>query len=194
VAKKQAALTSFYLFAWRCGALDTRQGADAQVAEDRKVGSAGSLAQEDRRLLRRGISRLAADGQTMEAAAIALLIATGASVEALASFAPQDIGTVTDTDDGVHMIIALRTSRDDIVVFPMPAPADDLLRTLCRERMVEEPIFRRDDGEPVDIGWVSTALAHAAVAGGIPERRATQLNPGMIRAATPDGCAVGGYA
>ncbi|MGW0807797.1 hypothetical protein [Nonomuraea sp. NPDC002799] len=167
VARRRAAVSSFYAFAWNGGAVrsphDTR-----------------SLTMDERRLLRRGVAHLAADGRQAEALAVALLEATGTSVGALAALTPESVHAVGDQ----AAVITLRDHRGDLVAFPAPPPVVPLLRTLCRSRSAGEPLIRRDDGRIVDLEWAGDALADAALAAGIPQRRAKLLHPGLLRAAT----------
>ncbi|MEV4805483.1 hypothetical protein AB0K18_36265 [Nonomuraea sp. NPDC049421] len=167
VSRKRAMLSAFYTFAWRSGAV--------------RPGPVPALTPGDRRLLRKGIARLAADGRPAEAAAVALLDATGAPVAALAGITLQDLRGVTA---GEPAIVTVPDGRGDLVAFPIPAPARPLLRTLSSSRTPGEPLIRQDDGHPVDARWVKAALTEAALAGGIPRRRAELLDPHMMRAPT----------
>ncbi|MGN9841403.1 hypothetical protein ACTMTI_25075 [Nonomuraea sp. H19] len=173
VAKKRAVLSSFYAFAGRCGVVRHDRLAASQAAKNGRA-----LTREERRLLRQGIARLAAEGRPAEAAAVALLDATGTSSEALAGLTAQDLHIV----GGWPAIITVHHDRDDIVAFPVPALARPLLRTLCSSRPAGEPLIRRADGHPVDLEWLRAALTDAALAGGIPERRAKLLHPHLMRA------------
>lgn len=197
VARRRAVLDAFYAYAWRCGALRAGcQTGTAGTAGGREVpcdpscdgsrdgGAAEWITREERRLLRRGVARLATGGLAAQAAAVALLDATGADVDALAALTPQDLCAVADGAGGDNTVVVLRTGRDDIAAFPVPAPARPLLRTLCRDRAATEPLLRRDDGEPADLGWFGAALIRAALAGGMPEERASRLHPRMLRAVT----------
>ncbi|WP_101790702.1 hypothetical protein [Nonomuraea indica] len=197
VARRRAVLDAFYAYAWRCGALRAGcQTGTAGTAGGREVpcdppcdgsrdgGAAEGITREERRLLRRGVARLATGGLAAQAAAVALLDATGADVDALATLTPQDLCAVADGAGGDNTVVVLRTGRDDIAAFPVPAPARPLLRTLCRDRAATEPLLRRDDGEPADLGWFGAALIRAALAGGMPEERASRLHPRMLRAVT----------
>ncbi|WP_461146141.1 hypothetical protein, partial [Salinifilum aidingensis] len=78
VARKRKTLSSFYAFAWRFGAVRHNHPQEARAAADMRA-----LTREERRLLRRGVARLAADGRPAEAAAVALLDGTGGSASAL---------------------------------------------------------------------------------------------------------------
>ncbi|MFD1935489.1 hypothetical protein ACFSKW_28855 [Nonomuraea mangrovi] len=167
VTRKRAILTSLYAFAWRSGALRTSQRA-AKAAEDSNSGTSGGFTRDERRLLRRGIARLAADGRSTEAAAVALLEATGACVDVLATVAPQDFRLVAD-GDREHLVIVIHTSHDDFVAYPVPSAVHSLVRALCHGRPAAEPILRRDNSKAIDQEWVSTALIQAAIAGGLPE-------------------------
>ncbi|MEO3791261.1 hypothetical protein ABGB14_13715 [Nonomuraea sp. B10E15] len=172
VNRRRGVLSSFYAFAWRSGA----------VRHDRVAGSGtGVLTREDRRLLRRGVARLAAGGRQAEAAAVALLDATGAAAGALAELTLQDLHPVAD---GECAIVTVHDSRGDIVAFPVPPPARPLLEALSSGRAAGEPLLRREDGRPVDVEWLRDALAEAAIAGGIPRQRAKLLHPYMLRAIT----------
>ncbi|SEH01244.1 Site-specific recombinase XerD [Nonomuraea solani] len=180
VSRKRAVLSSFYRFAWRHGLVqhDHAIGRQAPDARDGRL-----LTREDRRLLRRGIARLAAEGRNAEAAAVALLEATGAPVDALASLTPQDLRPVAAGDDG-PTLITVHDSRGDIVAFPIPPLARPLLRKLSAGRTAGELLISRGDGHPVDVQWLRRALTDAALAGGIPRQRAELLHPYMMRATT----------
>ncbi|MEV0390416.1 hypothetical protein [Nonomuraea sp. NPDC050643] len=178
VTRKRAVLSSFYQFAWRHGLVqhDHAIGHQPVDARDGRL-----LTRQDRRLLRRGIARLAADGQYAAATAVALLEATGAPVDALASLTPQDLRA--DDADG-PVLITVHDSRGDIVAFPVPPLARPLLRALSEGRTAGELLISRGDGHPVDVQWLRRALTDAALAGGIPRQRAELLHPYMMRATT----------
>ncbi|TDC04231.1 hypothetical protein E1267_23445 [Nonomuraea longispora] len=172
VNRRRGVLSSFYAFAWRSGS----------VRHDRVAApGTGVLTREDRRLLRQGVARLAAGGRHAEAAAVALLDATGAAADALAELTFQDLHPVAGDD---LAIVTVHDSRGDIVAFPVPPPARPLLEALSSDRGPGEPLLRRDDGRPVDVEWLRDALAEAALAGGIPRQRAKLLHPYMLRAIT----------
>lgn len=171
VARKRAVLSSFYTFAWRSGA----------VRHDLEIGDVGTLTRQDRRLLRQGIARLAADGRPAEAVAIALLDATGAPADALAGLTLQDLRAVIA---GEPAIVTVDDGRGHLVAFPIPPVARPLLTALSSTRTAGEPLIRRADGRPVDVRWLRAALTDAALAGGIPRRRAESLDPHMMRATT----------
>ncbi|WP_143043958.1 hypothetical protein [Nonomuraea jiangxiensis] len=139
---------------------------------------------EERRLLRQGVGRLAAEGRSVEAAAVALLEATGASAATLARLTAQDIHAGAEGGDGRPGIIVLRDAQDGVVAFPLTARIRSLLRQLCSSRPAGESLIRRDDGDPVDGAWLGRVLREAAQAGGIPERRAEALHPQLLRATT----------
>ncbi|TMS00540.1 tyrosine-type recombinase/integrase [Nonomuraea basaltis] len=181
VARKRAVLLSFYAFAWRHGVVRHNPTSSPPAAKAR---DARSLPREERRLIRQGIARLAAEGRTAEAAAVALLEATGASVDALAGLTSQDIHTVAGRDGGQPAVITVHHGRHDIAAFPIPPLARPPLRILCASRPAGEPLLRRPDGRPVDLEWLRAALTDAALAGGIPEQRARQLHPHLLRATT----------
>ncbi|WP_043635159.1 site-specific integrase [Nonomuraea candida] len=178
VARKRAVLSSFYTFAWRSGVVRHDRTPVSRPAPAR---DARTLTREDRRLLRLGIARLAAEGRPAEAAAVALLDATGAPATALAGLTLQDLRAVTA---GEPAIVTVHDGRGDLVAFPVPPPARPLLRTLSAMRTAGEPLIRRADGRPVDVPWLRAALTAAALAGGIPRRRAELLDPHMMRATT----------
>ncbi|MEV0521257.1 hypothetical protein [Nonomuraea sp. NPDC050405] len=187
VARKRAVLTSFYVFAWRCGATRPGRPPAAGAADGRAGNGAAALTRDERRLLRRGIERLAGEGRAAEAAALALLDATGAPVEALAGVTAQDLRTVAGVGGGdggeQAAVVVVRAGRDDRTAFPLPPLACRLLRELHPGRSGAEPLLRRDDDEPVDSAWLGAALTSAALAGGIPRRRAARLDPRMMLAA-----------
>ncbi|MET7467039.1 hypothetical protein, partial [Nonomuraea sp. NPDC005501] len=110
--------------------------------------------------------------------------ATGAPVEALAGVTAQDLRTVAGVEGGERAaVVVVRAGRDDLAAFPLPPLACRLLRELYPGRSGAEPLLRRDDDEPVDSAWLSAALTSAALAGGIPRRRAAALHPRMMLAA-----------
>lgn len=167
VSRKRAMLSAFYTFAWQRGAV--------------RPGPIPALTPGDRRLLRKGVARLAAEGKPAEAAAVALLDATGAPVSSLAGITLQDLRAVTA---GEPAIVTVPDGRGDLVAFPVPPVARPLLRTLSSSRTPGEPLIRQQDGHPVDVQWVKAALTEAALAGGIPRRRAEALDPYMMQAPT----------
>ncbi|MEV4172597.1 hypothetical protein [Nonomuraea sp. NPDC049709] len=171
VARKRAVLSSFYTHAWRSGA----------VRHDSVPGETRTLTREDRRQLRRGIARLAADGRPAEAAAVALLEATGATADALAGLTLQDLRAV---NAGEPAIVTVHDGRGDLVAFPVPEPVRPLLRALSSARTPGEPLLRRADGQAVDVRWLRAALTDAALAGGMPRARAELLDPYLMRATT----------
>ncbi|WP_090770686.1 hypothetical protein [Nonomuraea maritima] len=170
VNRRRAVLSSFYAHAWRTGA----------VSHAVHAGSAGGpLTREERRLLRRGVARLAADGRTPEAVAVALLEATGASVTALAELTARDLRGYAG---GGPAVVTVRDGNGHPVAFPVPAPVRPLLRELSDTRMPGEPLI--GPGRPADARWLAAALVAAAVAGGVPRPRAEVLHPGVLRATT----------
>ncbi|WP_344887488.1 hypothetical protein [Nonomuraea antimicrobica] len=171
VSRKRAVLSSFYTFAWRSGA----------VRHDLTDPGPAALTRKERLLLRRGIARLAADGRAAEAAAVALLDATGAPPASLAGLTLQDLRAVVD---GEPAIVTVHNSRGDLVAFPIPPLARPLLVERYGAGTAGEPLIRRPDGQPVDARWLGAALTQAALAGGLPRRRAELLDPQMLRAAT----------
>ncbi|MDP4506802.1 tyrosine-type recombinase/integrase [Nonomuraea turcica] len=182
VARKRSVLLSFYTFAWQCGVVRHNQVPGQQVARNRRGAGTRTLTRDERRQLRQGIARLAADGRTAEAAAVALLELTGAAVDALAGLTRQDVHSVAGGSRPA--VITVHHGRDDVVAFPVSPLARPLLRVLCASRPAGEPLIRRSDGRPVDLDWLRGALADAALAGGVPEQRARDLHPHMLRAAT----------
>ncbi|MEU0572763.1 hypothetical protein ABZ297_46185, partial [Nonomuraea sp. NPDC005983] len=158
--------------------------ADPRPSTLSRTGGPRALTREERRLLRQGIARLAFDGRPAEAAAVALLDGTGASVGALAGLTARDIRTVAEADGTEHAIVTFHDTRGDVVALPVPLLARQLLRSLSRGRSAGEPLITRDDGRPADREWLGGALTDAALAGGIPERRAKLLHPYMLRATT----------
>lgn len=167
VSRKRAMLSAFYTFAWQRGAV--------------RPGPIPALTPGDRRLLRKGVARLAAEGKPAEAVAVALLDATGAPVSSLAGITLQDLRAVTA---GEPAIVTVADGRGDLVAFPVPPVARPLLRTLSSSRTPGEPLIKQEDGHPVDVRWVKEALTEAALAGGIPRRRAEALDPHMMQAPT----------
>ncbi|MFK4039931.1 hypothetical protein ACI2LC_29380 [Nonomuraea wenchangensis] len=182
VSRKRAALMSFYAYAWRCGVVRHNQVAGATPATPARSGNGHAVTPEERRLLREGVARLAADGRTTEAAAVALLELTGAAVEALAGLTRQDVRTVPDGTAGQPAVVTVNHGRDDVAAFLVTPLARPLLRVLCASRPAGEPLIRRPDGRALDTAWLGTALTAAARAGGVPEHRARLLTPAMLRA------------
>lgn len=176
VARKRAVLSSFYTFAWRTGAARHEWPPRTDATRDPRL-----LSKDDRRRLREGAARLAAGGRTAEAVAVALLDATGATADALAGLTLQDLRAVAS---GEPAIVTMHDARGDLVAFPIPTPARPLLCDLSSERKAGEPLLTRADGRPVDVRWLRNALTDAALAGGIPRRRAELLDPHMLRATT----------
>ncbi|MEU6791412.1 hypothetical protein ABZ907_06930 [Nonomuraea wenchangensis] len=182
VNRKRATLLSFYTYAWRCGVVRHNQVAGATPAKPARPGREHAVTPEERRLLREGVARLAADGRTTEAAAVALLELTGAAVEALAGLTRQDVRTVPDGTAGQPAVVTVNHGRDDVAAFLVTPLARPLLRVLCASRPPGEPLIRRPDGRALDAAWLGTALTAAARAGGVPEHRARLLTPAMLRA------------
>ncbi|NUW33325.1 hypothetical protein HTZ77_18095 [Nonomuraea sp. SMC257] len=178
VARRRAALTSLYHFAWESG---SHEGEATSVPAG-DAGRPAGLTRVERRSLRRGIARLAAEGHVAEAAAVALLDATGAPAEAVAGASAQDFRTVADGHGGEHVVMVVHAGCH-VAAFVLPPLARRLLRELGGgRRTAPEPIFGRY-GEPAAAGWVGDALTRAALAGGISRRRAAQLRPEMLRTA-----------
>ena len=170
VAGRRATLASFYAYAERCGA----------IRAQRVTNSASRLTREERRLLRQGIARLAGDGRRAEALAVALLEATGASVDALAALSDRAVHVLPGADPLI--VIVLRDERDCRVAYPISPQVRLLLRAECDGRSGGEPLIRRPDGGEVDVSWVTAALTDAARAGGLPRQRAELLHPHLLRA------------
>ncbi|HEX4817592.1 MAG TPA: hypothetical protein VFV66_33030 [Nonomuraea sp.] len=181
VARKRATLLSFYTFAWRCGVVRHNLVPGPRATTVRRTDSEHTVTRDERRLLRQGVTRLAADGRTAEAVAVALLESTGASADALAVLTRQDIHGVPDDGGSEPVVITLHQGRDALTAFRLPPAARPLLRHLCAIRPAGEPLIRRPDGRPVDFDWLRCALTDAALAGGIPEPRARLLHPHMLR-------------
>ncbi|WP_188193210.1 hypothetical protein [Nonomuraea sp. SYSU D8015] len=184
VARKRSALLSFYAFAWQCGVVRHNPVPGPRGVRVRRADAARTLTREERRLLRQGVARLAADGRTAEATAVALLESTGASADALAGLTRQNVHGVPDGTGSQPVVVTLYRGRDDVAAFRVPPLVRPLLRLLCASRPAGEPLIRRPDGRPLDQDWLKGALADAALAGGIPEHRARHLHPNMLRAAT----------
>ncbi|MCK2219056.1 hypothetical protein MF672_035465 [Actinomadura sp. ATCC 31491] len=182
VSRKRAALLSFYSFAWRCGVVRHNQVAGPRITRARRPGTARTLGADERRLLRKGVARLHADGRTTEAAAVALLELTGAAVEALAGLTRQDVRSVPDGPTSQPVVVTVNHGRDDVTAFLVSPLVRPLLRILCTSRPLGEPLLRRPDGRALDAGWLGSALTEAALAGGVPEERARLLTPAMLRA------------
>ncbi|SEN75358.1 hypothetical protein [Nonomuraea pusilla] len=180
VARKRTTLLAFYAYAWRWGLVRQNRGHGHHQA--RPAPRPDTVTREERRMLRRGVARLAADGRPAEAAAVALLEGTGAPAAALAALTIENIKTVPDGHGGEQTLIAFHDGRGDLVAFPVPPPARPLLHALRYGRPAGEPLIRRDDGRPVDLEWLSSALTRAALAGGVPEERARALDPHLMRA------------
>lgn len=172
VVRRRAVLASFYAFACRYGAIRPR----------RDVTGTPPPTPAERRLLRTGVTRLADDGRWAEALAVALLEATGTSVEALAALTAHDVHPLAG--DGRPTLITLRGGRDDIVAFPVSPEVCRLLRVLCGSRAAGEPLISRGDGRCVDVEWIGAALTDAALAAGLRRQRAELLRPHLMRAIT----------
>ncbi|GAA2278037.1 hypothetical protein GCM10010149_21890 [Nonomuraea roseoviolacea subsp. roseoviolacea] len=179
VSRRRAALTSLYHFAWENGPGPVGHDGAAE-AEVGPAGNRAALTRDERRALRRGIARLADEGHVAEAAAVALLDATGAPAEAVAGASAQDFRTVADGHGGEHVVMVVHTGCR-VAAFVLPPLARRLLRELGGgRRSAPEPVFGRY-GEPAGAAWVGAALTRAALAGGIAERRAALLRPEMLR-------------
>jgi hypothetical protein len=182
VTRKRNALSAFYAFAWQSGAVRDNRATGTPAAQD--ASGLRAITREERRLLRRGVAHLAADGRSAEAAAVALLDGTGAAPGALARLTLQDTRTLPAGSEADPVIVTLPDRRGDLVAFPIPALARPLLRRLSVGLSATDPLLRQDDGQPADSEWITVALTHAALAGGIPEGRARLLRPHMLRATT----------
>ncbi|MEV0353311.1 hypothetical protein AB0H88_46815 [Nonomuraea sp. NPDC050680] len=172
VIRRRATLASFYAFARLSGADRSHRG----------LTGTPPLTPAERRLLRTGAGRLADEGRWAEALAVALLEATGASVEALAALTAHDVRPSAPADR--LTLITLRDGRDGIVAFPVSPEVRHLLRALCASRAPGEPLIRRDDGRSVDLEWIGAALTDAALAAGVRGQRAQLLHPHLLRART----------
>ncbi|MEV0198290.1 hypothetical protein [Nonomuraea sp. NPDC050691] len=181
VSRRHAALTSLYHFAWEAGSIRAGHDDHTRAAPAPTTSGTVTLTRDERRSLRLGVAKLAAEGHTAEAAAVALLDATGAPAEAVAGVTRQDLRVVADGHGGQHVVIVLHPGHDDAAAFVLPPLTCRLLRALCGERAATEPIFGRNGGPGA--GWFRAALARVALAGGIPEQRAAQLVPRMLRTA-----------
>ncbi|MEV0237886.1 hypothetical protein [Nonomuraea sp. NPDC050786] len=173
VTARGRVLSSFYRFAWSAGVL-------SQAATPPDITWPRAMTRDERRRLRHGASCLAADGRLTEAAAVALLEATGAGVDALASLTGRDLHAVGES----LVLITVRNSQRDVVTFPIPESVMPWLRVRSSLRSPEDLLIARHDGRPTDSEWLRRALVDAALAGGIPERRAKALCPPMLRAVT----------
>ncbi|MEV4225484.1 hypothetical protein [Nonomuraea sp. NPDC049725] len=172
VSGRRAVLASFHAFAEASGATRARRSADG----------APPLTPAERRLLRGGVARLAEDGRAAEALAVALLEATGASVDALAALTVHDIHALPG---GEHpLVLVLHGEPEGPVAYPIPPRARPLLRELCGGRAAGEPLITGPHGRDVDARWVTAALTDAALAAGLPRHRAELLHPGLLRAVT----------
>ncbi|MEO3872050.1 hypothetical protein ABGB18_24820 [Nonomuraea sp. B12E4] len=158
--------------------------AGPRIGLGRETDAVPAITPEERRLLREGIGRLAAEGRAAEAAAVALLEATGAAAATLARLTLQDIHAGGEGEDARPGIVVLRGQQNGAVAFPLGVRARSLLRQLCSDRSAGEPLIRRDDGDPVDNAWLGWVLTEAARAGGIPAPRAEALHPRLLRATT----------
>ncbi|MBN6056875.1 hypothetical protein JYK22_33415, partial [Nonomuraea sp. RK-328] len=181
VSRRHAVLTSLYHFAWEAGSIRAGHDDDTRPAPASAASGTATPTRDERRALRLGVAKLAAEGHTAEAAAVALLDATGAPAEAVAGVTRQDLRVVADGHGGEHVVIVVRVGHDD-AAFVLPPSACRLLRALCEGRAATERIFGRDGG-PAGAGWFRAALTRAALAGGIPEHRAAQVIPRILRAA-----------
>ncbi|QFY09959.1 hypothetical protein GBF35_27925 [Nonomuraea phyllanthi] len=170
-ARKHAVLSSFYAFAWQCGALAHHFTAGPE---------ARTLRRDERRLLRLGTARLADRGHLTQAVAAALLEATGATVEVLATLSSRNITIAGEKGASVPLLITMRDRHGDIVAFPIPAQVRPWLTTLLSTHRAGDLLFTRGNGQRVDRQWVRLALVDAALAGGIPKPRAELLRPHML--------------
>ncbi|MFI7643272.1 hypothetical protein [Nonomuraea sp. NPDC049400] len=172
-ARKYAVLSSFYSFAWRCGALSRH----LDVAPEGRT-----LRRDERRLLRRGVSQLADSGRIIQAVAVALLEATGATVEELAALTDHNLHAVGDGAANLPVLITVRGHQGDVVTFPIPAAVRTWLTALISHRRAGDPLLESEAGRRVDCEWLGRALIDAAIAGGIPRSRAELLRPDMLYA------------
>ncbi|GGO72310.1 hypothetical protein [Nonomuraea cavernae] len=183
VARRRATLASFHTYARLRGA--PAHGPAGEPAEPAEATRARRpLSREERRLLRQGVARLAADGRLATAAAVALLEGTGAPMGTLAGLTARGLRTVAEVDGTEHSVITFRNHGGDIVAVPVPRPARLLLDVLRRGRPAGELLITREDGQPADPAWIGAALIDAALAGGIPGERARRLHPHLLCAAT----------
>lgn len=180
VAKRRATLSSFYTYARLRGTL----GHDPGAAPIEAARARRPLSREERRMLRQGVARLAADGRLATAAAVALLEGTGAPMGTLAGLTARALRTVAEVDGTEHSVITFRNHGGDIVAVPVPRPARRLLDVLRLSRPAGELLITKDDGQPADREWIGAALVDAALAGGISRERAGQLHPHLLCAAT----------
>ncbi|MEV4357433.1 hypothetical protein [Nonomuraea sp. NPDC049625] len=180
VARKHRALSSFYWFAWSIGAIRQGDGGSMPADELRSP----TITREERRLLRHGASRLAADGRVAEAVAVALIEATGASVTTLASLTSEDLHAVGHGSDCPLVLVTMRDDRGDVVTFPVPTWVHPWLRALSSTRAAGDLLIKQGDGQPVSVDWLTAALQDAGSAGGILVSRAKLLHPRKLRAAT----------
>ncbi|WP_049573907.1 hypothetical protein [Nonomuraea sp. SBT364] len=176
VAGRRATLASFYAFAGQSGAMRRRS-----------PNGTPPLTRTERRLLRGGVARLAEDGRPAEALAVALLEATGASVDSLAALTVHDVHALPGGDH--PLVLVLRGERDGPVAFPVPPRVRPLLRAQCDGRTPGEPLITGHDGRDVDVEWLTSALTGAALAAGLPRHRAELLRPDLLRAGTVTGFA-----
>ncbi|MEW1843506.1 hypothetical protein AB0392_36650 [Nonomuraea angiospora] len=180
VARKHRALSSFYWFAWSIGAIRQGDGVCAPADEPRS----SAITREERRLLRHGASRLAADGRVAEAVAVALIEATGASVASLASLTSEDLHAVGHGSNNPLVLVTMRDDRGDVVTFPVPTWVHPWLRALSSTRAAGDLLIKQGDGQPVSVDWLTAALQDAGSAGGVPASRAKLLHPRKLRAGT----------
>ncbi|MBB5781191.1 hypothetical protein [Nonomuraea jabiensis] len=180
VARKHRALSSFYWFAWSIGAIRQGDGGSAPAGEPQPL----AITRDERRLLRLGASRLAADGRVAEAVAVALIEATGASVATLAGLTSEDLHAVGHGSNNPLVLVTMRDDRGDVVTFPVPTWVHPWLKALSSTRAAGDLLIKQGDGQPVSAGWLTAALRDAGSAGGIPASRAKLLHPRKLRAGT----------
>ncbi|WP_431912695.1 hypothetical protein [Nonomuraea jabiensis] len=180
VARKHRALSSFYWFAWSIGAIRQGDGNAMPAGEPQSL----AITREERRLLRHGASRLAADGRVAEAVAVALIEATGASVATLAGLTSEDLHAVGHGSNNPLVLVTMRDDRGDVVTFPVPTWVHPWLKALSSTRAAGDLLIKQGDGQPVSAGWLTAALQDAGSAGGMPASRAKLLHPRKLRAGT----------
>ncbi|MFG6195560.1 hypothetical protein [Nonomuraea sp. JJY05] len=180
VARKHRALSSFYGFAWSIGAIRQGDGVAKPAHEPQSL----AITREERRSLRHGACLLAADGRVAEAVAVALIEATGAGVATLAGLTSEDLHAVGHGSNDPLVLVTMRDDRGDVVTFPVPTWVHPWLRVLSSTRAAGDPLIKQGDGQPVSVGWLTTALRDAGSAGGIPAPRAELLHPRKLRAVT----------
>ncbi|WP_214410151.1 tyrosine-type recombinase/integrase [Sphaerisporangium fuscum] len=157
------------------------QGAHAQPGA-RRPPARGLPRRHHRGTDRRGAVPAARRHRPAAAAAVALLASIGTRIGALPALTVGHIRTAREADGTRHTTLRFRNKGGKTESLPVPKLAAELLQPLRAGRPASALLFRREDGRPVDRWWVSAAITQAAIAGGVPKKRARALHPHMLRA------------